>query len=367
MGDTGPTGNRGDTGPTGNTGHTGDIGPTGYTGPTGAISIQVGGTGAVLVTDPSNVYSVAYNNTITIDNSYNEADAVNSVVVNVSGSILPTLSNTFSLGSTGAHWKEIYVGPGSLNIQGPGGAFATIGSDSQGIAYAESGFAVPFINVGPSQLNPQATGGWKIGPTGTQGGTEYDLVATEVDPDTGLVTGPNYSLIRGTTGATGHIGLTGVTGATGHIGLTGVTGATGHIGLTGVTGVTGVTGPAGQFAGTFTQGSTVNLSGNVDNLSLLSGTNSVYRITSNAPYSVYGLQGGTVGRYVVIVNDSGHTITFHNEQSSSTNINRFYMTGASNSTIAVSNHGSITLMYVSGLSAGTDTDTSRWVVVSAMT
>jgi hypothetical protein len=311
------------------------------------------------VTDPSNVYSVAYNNTITIDNSYNEADAVNSVVVNISGSILPTLTNTFSLGSTGAHWKEIYVGPGSLNIQGPGDVFATIGSDNQGIAYAESGFAAPFFNVGPSQLNPQATGGWKIGPTGTQGDNNYDLVATEVDPLTGLVTGPNYSLIRGTTGSTGPTGSHGVTGPTGS---QGVTGPTGSHGVTGTTGMTGLTGPAGQFSGAFTQGSSVNITANVDNLSLLSDSiSSVYTITANADHNIYGLAGGTIGRYVVIVNDSGHTITFHNEQSNSTDVNRFYMTGNSNSTKPISTHGSITLIYTTvGLG-------NRWVVVSAMT
>jgi hypothetical protein len=125
--------------------------------------------------------------------------------------------------------------------------------------------------------------------------------------------------------------------------------------------MTGLTGPAGQFSGAFTQGSSVNITANVDNLSLLSGTNSVYTITANAPHNIYGLAGGTIGRYVVIVNDSSDTITFHNEQSSSTDVNRFYMTGNSNSTKAISTHGSITLIYTT-VEVG-----NRWVVVSAMT
>ena len=284
--------------------------------------------------NPSNLNDVYYNSIITIDNS------VNNVVINVSGSILPTLSNTFSLGATGQHWKEIYVGPGSLNIQGPGGSFATLGSDSQGIAYTEHGFATPFVNIGPSQLTPSAVGGWSIGPTGTQGSVDYDLIAVQIDPSTGDKSGPSHSLVHGTTGSTG---------------------------ITGITGMTGLTGPAGQFTGSYSQGSSVNITANVDNLSLLSGSNSVYIITSTGNYSIYGLAGGTVGRYVVIVNDSTHIITFHNEETSSTNTNRFYMRGGGNSTTIIPNHGSITLMYVSGLTAGVDTNTSRWVVVSAMT
>jgi hypothetical protein len=348
IGLTGPTGLIGLTGPTGDIGITGPTGLIGLTGPTGTISVQASGTGSVLLVDPNNLNAVSYNNTITVDNSYNVNDAANSIVINVSGSILPTISNTFSLGSTGSHWKEIYVGPGSLNIQGPEGAFATIGSDNQGIAYAQSGFAAPFFNVGPSKLIPSASGGWKIGPTGIQGQPDYDLIITQVDPLTGDISGSSYSLTHGTTGATGF---------TGHIGLTG---ATGHIGLTGVTGVTGLTGPAGQFAGIFKQDlSGITINTDASGLDILTENNSVYRISSsNANRAIYGLVGGTIGRYVVIINDTTHDLTFHYEETTHgvTDINRFYLP---TNTIVIGERGSISLVY------STVSNGNRWVVVSS--
>jgi hypothetical protein len=56
------------------------------------------------------------------------------------------------------HGKDLYVGPGTINISGPPGAVnpATIGSDLQGIAYSQFGFASPFLNVGPAIQTNQA-------------------------------------------------------------------------------------------------------------------------------------------------------------------------------------------------------------------
>ena len=113
----------------------------------------------------------------------------------VAGSILPATTLTYSLGSTGSRWSDMYVGPGSINIKGPGSSVGTIGTDSQGIVYTETGFATPFVNIGPAQLTPSAVGGWKIGPTGTQGTANFDLVAQENDTS-GSPTGPVYSLTR---------------------------------------------------------------------------------------------------------------------------------------------------------------------------
>jgi len=113
------------------------------------------------------------------------------------------------------------MGPGTLNIAGPIGstASATLGSDNAGIAYTESGFATPFINVGPA-INPisGAVGGWNISSVGPCGGTAIDLVAQLNSPPgyTGLTGGP-YSLLFGKTGATGPTGM-GITGPTGPTG-----------------------------------------------------------------------------------------------------------------------------------------------------
>jgi hypothetical protein len=138
----------------------------------------------------------------------------------INNNFLPTTSNTLSLGATGLRWAEIYMGPGTLNIAGPSGstAQATLGSDQNGIAYTQSGFSTPFINVGPAiSPNIGAIGGWTIASTGPSGTS--DLIAYLHSPSPGYTgyTGP-YSLIYGRTGITGPTGPTGVTGPTGPTG-----------------------------------------------------------------------------------------------------------------------------------------------------
>ena len=101
------------------------------------------------------------------------------------------------------------MGPGTLNIAGPNNSSGTVGTDQNGIVYTETGFATPFINIGPTidPLNPGAIGGWVIGPTGTLGQTDYDLTIQQKTAGTsvpaGLV-GPRYSLIKATT--LGYVG-----------------------------------------------------------------------------------------------------------------------------------------------------------------
>ena len=147
----------------------------------------------------------------------------------VTGDIFPTVSNVYSLGRTGGFgWKDIFVGPGSLHIAGPigyQGAVATLGSDALGVAYTQTGFATPFINIGndigPTGTIPRAVGGWQLGQTGANNSPAFDLIAQQNTPN-GL-TGPTYSLIKrpGSTGPTGEVGPTGPTGQVGATGPTG--------------------------------------------------------------------------------------------------------------------------------------------------
>jgi len=128
----------------------------------------------------------------------------------VKGNLLPDPDNLLSLGTPENRWSEIFIGPGTVNLYGPSlTKYATISADDNTIAYTETGFATPFINIGPSQLTPYAVGGWQIFPLGIQGTTGYDLIAQEVIPGgTGGTTGPIYSLIkRGLTGPTGPTGI----------------------------------------------------------------------------------------------------------------------------------------------------------------
>jgi hypothetical protein len=142
----------------------------------------------------------------------------------INDNFLPTTNNSLTLGASGLRWKEIYMGPGTLNIAGPVGstAVATLGSDKNSIAYTQSGFASPFLNVGPAiSEDIGAIGGWHISSTGIGSGASFiatDLIAQLNSPTgyTGL-TGQIYSLIYGKTGPTGPtgIGATGPTGPTG--------------------------------------------------------------------------------------------------------------------------------------------------------
>ncbi len=182
-----------------------DIGVTGATGSTGASFELLGQSqGSIMVNYPTGTTGYYYNDALQVDASGNTV---------LTGNLLPSASLTYSIGATGQRWAEMYVGPGTINIAGPSGTTGsgTIGTDAQSIIYTESGFATPFINVGPGQLVPQATGGWTISALGVQGTTGYDLIAQENSTDGSGVTGAVYSLIRpaGITGPTGPAGTTG--------------------------------------------------------------------------------------------------------------------------------------------------------------
>lgn len=101
----------------------------------------------------------------------------------IQGDFLPYSTNTFTLGSEQLRWKDIYLGPGSINLGGIDGAStATIGINLEGLAFAQNGFATPFINIGPTESLGQqfgAFGGWYVGPTGTLGEDDYDLVCIQ--------------------------------------------------------------------------------------------------------------------------------------------------------------------------------------------
>ena len=203
---TGPTG-RGCRGPTGPSG--GPTGETGSTGPAGNISVLGPGTGAVLLNGQDGVY-------------YSRILTSNNTELDISGNLVPTVSNTFTLGYTGSRWKEIFIGPGSLNIAGPtGSAPATIGSNLSGIAYSQFGFASPFLNLGPviDPFAPLGTvGGWNIFGTGPTGEYFTDLRAQLINTGGSGFFGPSYSLIynNGYTGDTGPTGAaSSVTGPTG--------------------------------------------------------------------------------------------------------------------------------------------------------
>ena len=222
TGFSGPTGTTGETGSSGATGETGTTGTTGPTGDKGDGFTFTGPTGAVLFYDGFAVTGLT-------GFTYTPLSVGFTGGIILEGDFLPSQSNVFSIGLTGTRWRELFVGPGTINLGGPTGFNAKIGTDDNGIAYTERGFATPFINIGPAintLVNPGSIGGWFVGPTGTSGTPDFDLIAQEKVTTVGFpfgLTGPVYSLIKrvGPTGSTGEKGNNGVTGPIGPIGPTG--------------------------------------------------------------------------------------------------------------------------------------------------
>jgi len=271
---TGPTG-RGCRGPTGPAG--GPTGETGSTGPAGNISVLGPGTGAVLLNGQDGVY-------------YSRILTSNDTELDISGNLVPTVSNTFTLGYTGSRWKEIFIGPGSLNIAGPTASAvpATIGSNLSGIAYSQFGFAAPFLNLGPviDPFSPLGTaGGWNIFGTGPTGEYFTDLRAQLINTGGSGFTGPSYSLIynNGYTGDTGPTGAQGIQGSTGPQGIQGVTGAQGIQGA-----ASSVTGPTGPLGLATIQGYYGNFFSN-QSQSYTGATGSGQPITINNTIAAYGV------------------------------------------------------------------------------
>jgi len=122
-------------------------------------------------------------------------------IVTANADFLPNESNKFGLGNEDFFWKNLNVGPGTITILGKTpGQTADLGLDDNGVAYFDAGVSVPFINVGPQDINPVigAVGGWKMSPLGDPNiPTTYDLVVQQnstTSPPTPF--GPIYSLIR---------------------------------------------------------------------------------------------------------------------------------------------------------------------------
>jgi hypothetical protein len=138
--------------------------------------------------------------------------------ITINANLIPTDTLTYSIGSTTTRWKDIFIGPGTLDIAGPIGSTAvgTIGTDLAGIVYTQGGFASPTVIVGPRPGATGAVGGWQLRAEGDPGST-YDLIAQQnVNTADGGLTGPSYSLITGVVRSiNGDAGITATAGASG--------------------------------------------------------------------------------------------------------------------------------------------------------
>lgn len=144
-------------------------------------------------------------------------------------------------------------------------------------------------------------------------------------------------------------------------------GTNGEPGPAGPTGETGPAGPAGTFTGDLilTKGNDIDITATpVDNYILI-GNHSFYILTSsnNTPAEITGFYEGSLGRTLTIVNNSKVVQTFMHENAGSTAINRFLLSGSTDKPINV--NGTISFIYVTGLTVATVTNQSRWVMTSS--
>ena len=216
----GLTGTKGETGLTGATGEKGETGATGAKGNTGATGL----TGATGATGPAGVCTY-----------------VETLVTN----ILPSRDNIYTLGNTSYRWKELYLGPNSLNMIDTGNGKDVKINVQNGILALDNADTLRFGN-----LKFTATGIASDDPAlditiGDGLDTGFLKVPTGIKfaDNTTMTTAPVP--IPGPSGPPGPIGLTGLKGDKGDTGLTGPIGLTGPKGDTGATGPTGATGSGG--------------------------------------------------------------------------------------------------------------------------
>jgi collagen type VII alpha len=284
IGPTGATGSRGVTGPTGGastiTGPTGAQGIIGPTGPAG--SGGTADTGNITFSDTT--ISTASPASITIE----AAEGLNLIASNaiVSGNIIPSQTNTYSIGTIDNQWKSLYVSSNTIYIDGvplslttggiieidgvpqvpasvtptqPTGVTGTIWWDTNSqTSYVYDGTDWVFLSPPAGPTGPTGADSTIPGPTGAQGdmgptgadstvpgptGAQGDMGPTGAQGDQGP-TGAD-SIIPGPTGAQGDAGPTGAQGDAGPTGAQGDQGPTGAQGDAGPTGAQGDQGPTG--------------------------------------------------------------------------------------------------------------------------
>ena len=152
----------------------------------------------------------------------------------------------------------------------------------------------------------------------------------------------------------------------GAAGGTGPAGPSGPPGANGSEGPTGPQGPAGSFTGNLimAKGIDINITDTPINNYALIGNHSFYLIVSSNDTSadITGIATGALGRSLTLVNTSSTVQTFIEEDERSGAPNRFVL-GAENKQLGI--NMAISFIYVTGLTIGSATGQSRWVMTSS--
>jgi hypothetical protein len=303
--------------------------------------------------------------------------------------LVSTVSSIFTPGLLG------FTGPtglrGQTGFTGPAGSAGTAVNTG---ATGPRGQTGPQGNTGPQGLTGQtgppgfSTNTGATGPQGTQGpqgiqgipGTAVNTGATGPQGPQGQVGPQGLPGTATNTGATGPRGFTGPQGTQGTQGLPGTaanTGATGPSGPTGYTGPqgipgtaanTGATGPTGYIPPAIRLGIDTTIiaqvrSGNyIDNYNLPDC--SVLTLLETDIGSVYitGFANGSIGRYLIVFNNTTTTQLFEHNSTRSTAENRFYLPS---SLVQLNKNAALTFVYLNNVYVDGSYNQSRWVLVGS--
>ena len=149
--------------------------------------------------------------------------------------VLPSRDNVYNLGSTSFRWKELYLGPNSLNMIDEGNGNDVKINVLNGILALDGADTLRFGNI-------------KF----TSTGIASDLGSQDITIGEGLDTGflkvpTGIKFGDNSTMTTAPVPIPGPSGPPGEIGPRGLKGDKGDVGLTGPKGDTGATGAAGGF------------------------------------------------------------------------------------------------------------------------
>ncbi len=157
-------------------------GTPGPTGPTGEGIIIIGGAtgyGNMLVYD-TNSNKLLQSTTLTTE------PGPTGDTVHVNGNIIPTKDDYYSLGTPIHRWKDLNVGPGTVNFIGDivdgTPQYGGVGLGKDGVVFTPLGFSTTFTAFSKqttinNPIGPTGRIGWKVYPVGNLYDNTFDLVA----------------------------------------------------------------------------------------------------------------------------------------------------------------------------------------------
>ncbi|NCZ68518.1 MAG: hypothetical protein EBY84_08565, partial [Acidimicrobiia bacterium] len=164
----------------------------------------------------------------------------------VTGDLIPSADNIFTLGTSTFRWKSLELGPGTIFIEDVGTGKQAGISVQDGVLLIDGADTLRLGNVQLTATGLRSILRSQDITIGQPGDSGYLALATGIRfPDGSTLTSANGLSAAGVRGATGATGGTGAAGAQGPAGVAGATGAQGPAGAAGAAGATGAAGVAG--------------------------------------------------------------------------------------------------------------------------